>query len=325
MAGILVIGATGQLGLATVHKLRSRGTRLRALVRSAEAAERFRSLGVEHVAGDLTDSASLDRACEGMNVVVATANAAVPTRPTDSFEAVERIGYRNLIKAAVKARMDRFVYTSAALTRYEHLSPLIRFKRETESSLAASGLETVVFRADVFMDVAFTMMGSTIPIRGAEGATVLRPCGFVASHLNRIKDDIEQRHMARIPGNGDTRHAFICVDNVAEYLATAAISGPSGTFDACGPEALTFLDVVRIYERILGVALRVQKTPPAVFRVAASVMRPFTPAGANLMALNYIACKEESLPNPAASQRFGIRLTTAETFLRRKSVMAAYA
>jgi uncharacterized protein YbjT (DUF2867 family) len=323
MDKVLVIGATGQLGRAAIRKLKTRGASLRALVRSPDSAAHFQSQGIEPVSGDLTDPASLTRACAGITTVIATANAAVPTRRTDTFEAVERDGYRNLIQAAIAARVRRFVYTSAPLSKHERLSPLLLFKRETERALAASGLDHVILRADIFMDVAFTMMGSAIPLRGSESATVLRPFGFANRHFARIKDSIEQKHVALIPGDGTTRHAFICVDDVAEFLASAAFTGPSGIHAIGGPEALTFLDVVRLYERILNTALRVRRAPARVFRAAALLMRPFSPAGANLMALNYIGATEDSVADHAAAGAFGVQLTSAEAFLRGKSALAA--
>ena len=323
MDRILVVGATGQLGTAAIKKLIARGGNVRALVRSVENAARFQGLGIETVLGDLTDPASLTRACAGVTTVIATANAAIPTRRTDTFEAVERHGYRNLIQAATAARVRRFVYTSAPLSKHERLSPFLQFKRETEQALAATGLDHVVFRADIFMDVAFTMMGSTIPLRGSEGATVLRPFGFANRHFARIKDSIEQKHVALIPGDGTARHAFICVDDVAAFLASAACAGPSGIYSIGGPEALTFLDVVRLYERTLGTTLRVQRTPARVFRIAATLIRPFSPAAANLMCLNYIAASEDTLPDPAAATAFGVQLTSAEAFFQRKCAVAA--
>ena len=196
-----------------------------------------RAIGIEPVRGDLTDPSSLARACAGITTVIATANAAIPTRRTDTFEAVERDGYRNLIQAAVAARVRRFIYTSAPLSKHERLSPLLRFKRETERALAASGLDHVIFRADIFMDTAFTMMGSAIPLRGSESATVLRPFAFANRHFARIKDSIEQKHVALIPGDGTSRHTFICVDDVAAFLASAAFTGPSGIHAIGGPEA----------------------------------------------------------------------------------------
>ena len=89
------------------------------------------------------------------------------------------------------------------------------------------------------------------------------------------------------------------MDDVAFYLAAAAVGGPSGVHTVGGPEALTYLDVVRIYERILGFPLRVQRTPAAMFRMAATLLRPFAPAAANLMALNYLGTQEESVFNTA--------------------------
>src|SRR4051812_33393174 len=123
MDKILVVGATGQLGRAVLKKLKTQGASLRALVRNPESAAHFESLGIESVSGDLTDPASLARACEGVTVVIATANAAIPTRRTDTFEAVERDGYRNLIQAATGARVRRFIYTSVPVSRNERLSP----------------------------------------------------------------------------------------------------------------------------------------------------------------------------------------------------------
>ena len=249
MQKVLVVGATGQLGSTVVAKLVARQADVRALVRTEAAAQRFSALGVEAVLGDLRDAASLAAACRGVDVVVTTANAAVPTRKSDTFEAVERDGYRNLIDAARQAKVQRFVFTSVLPSKYEKVTPFFRYKRETEHRLASSGMDHVIFRADIFMDTAFCMMGSDIPVRGAEIATVTRSFGFAANHFRKIRNSIEQDHVAMIPGNGDTRHAFICVDDVANFLVSASFSGRSGTFNVGGPEALTFLDVVRIYER----------------------------------------------------------------------------
>jgi uncharacterized protein YbjT (DUF2867 family) len=325
MARILVVGSTGQLGTAAIRRLKMRGANVRALVRSPEAAARFQASGVETVFGDLTDPASLTRACSGAAVIVSTANAAIPSRATDTFDAVERQGYRNLIDAAGAAGVRRFVYTSTQLSKYGNLSPLFRCKRETEEALASSGIDHVIFRADVFMDTAFAMMGSSIPLRGAEGATVLRPFGFSTRHFARIKDSIESRYVALICGDGNRRHAFICVDDVAGFLAAAAFSGPSGIHVLGGPEALTFNQVAAIYERLLGVQLRIRHTPALVFRIAAPLVRPFSEAGANLLLLNYMAAKEDSLSDPTLPAKFGIEMTSAETFLRGKLTLAAAA
>jgi len=322
MGRVLVVGTTGQLGTATIRKLQARGASIRALTRSPERSAHFAQAGIELALGDLTDRESLIRACAGISAVLATANAAVPSRPSDTFEAVDRQGYRNLIEAAQRGRVKRFIYTSALISKYQHLSPLLQSKRDTEELLAASGLDHAIFRAGVFMDVAFAMVGSTIPIRNSEAATVLRPFAFGNRHFERIKDSIPEKHTAMIPGDGTIRHGFICIEDVAEFLATAAFSGPSGILTLGGLGALTLEDIVRLFERLLGISLRIKRTPAIVFRLAAAIMQPFSPAGANLMALNYIAAVEDSPADDGAAAAFGIRLTSAEAFLRAKYAMA---
>jgi len=313
-----VVGATGQLGLAVVKRLLEAGRPVRAMVRNARSAERMRALGAVPVMADLTDPASLNPACAQISVVVATANSAVPSDSRDTFEAVELHGYRNLLQAAMKAGVSRLVYTSAVPSNNGKMLPFLRYKLDTENSIRESGIDHVIFRTGVFMDVSFAMMGSMIPVRGSEGATVLRPFPFVASHLKRVKDSIEKDGVAMIAGDGTTRHSFICIDDLSRLHAAAAGGGPSGAFDAGGPQALTFLDIVGIYEALLNVKLRVKKTPAWIFRLLCLAMRPFNPACSNLMGLNYIAATENSIldPDGKTPAAFGVTLTTAESFLR---------
>lgn len=327
MRNVLVVGATGQLGMAVVKRLLQYPVTVRAMVRNTQSAERLRSLGADPVLADLTDPASLHTACSQVSVIIATANAAVPTATRDTFAAVERDGYRNLVDAAQKAGVSRLVYTSVSRSRKEQSYAFLRYKRETEEQIARSGLDHVIFRAGIFMDVSFAMMGSLIPIRGSEAATILRPFPFVARYLERIRDSIEKKHVARIPGDGKTRHSFICIDDLANLLCAAACGGPSGVFDAGGPQALTFLDIVRIYETLLGIKLRVKQTPGWVFRLIAMTLAPFSPAGANLMLLNSIAATEDSVMASAAetAAAFGVSLTTAESFLRVKCAATSQA
>lgn len=316
MEPILVVGATGQLGSAAITRLRELGLPVRALVRSETARARFESTGTEAILGDLTRFDSLARACSGARAIIATANVAIPSRPGDTFERVEGEGYRNLVRAAQQAGVSRIVYTSALMTARE--PALFRRKRATERLIQSSGISAVILRADSFMDIAFAMMGSTIPIRGAEGATVLRPFSFSRNHFSRISESIDRDRVAMIPGDGTVPHAFICIEDVARFLAAALEPGREGIHDITGPEALTYLDVVKIYEHLTGGPLRVKKTPAWVFRIVGKILTPFQPAAANLMQLNELAATEASRPRLDTAQRFGVRLTPAREFLEER-------
>ena len=109
METTLVVGATGQLGFATVQELVARGQSVRALIRDSSAAPIFDALGVETILGDLTERESIRQALAGIHRVIATANSSIPSRPADTFESVEDSGYRNLIAASVNANVKRFV------------------------------------------------------------------------------------------------------------------------------------------------------------------------------------------------------------------------
>jgi len=64
---ILVTGATGATGRASVHELRSRGITVRAFVHKIDSrSEQLSKLGAEVVEGDLLDFCSVRSALEGI-------------------------------------------------------------------------------------------------------------------------------------------------------------------------------------------------------------------------------------------------------------------
>ncbi len=66
----LVTGATGLLGNNLVRLLRERGDRVRALVRATSDPRPLSGLGVDTVLGHLGDSASIQRAIDGVDCVI---------------------------------------------------------------------------------------------------------------------------------------------------------------------------------------------------------------------------------------------------------------
>jgi len=106
----LVTGASGFIGWHVARLLTERGQKVRALVRPTSA---LGELEVETVAGDLRDAGSLDRAVAGCERVfhVAADYRLWARHPQELYESnVE--GTRNLLEAARKHEVERFVYTS---------------------------------------------------------------------------------------------------------------------------------------------------------------------------------------------------------------------
>jgi NADH dehydrogenase len=325
MAPILVVGATGQLGTAVIDRLVGRGLGVRALVRPSSPRE-FAAEGVELAFGDLRDPASLSAACRGVGTVVATANVVVP-RSAGGFADVEGVGYGHLVDACKAEGVQRIVLMSTDVTPHDARVATFRTKRQIEERIRASGIAHSIFRGSLFMDDWFALMGSSIPLRGAKAATLRRPFWFARGFLTMAGTSIEKRGIALVPGDGSTRHAFVALDDVAAILAAAAAAPEDGTnlvANLGGPELLSWNEVVALFERVLGRKLRKIHTPAGAYRALANVLEPFSAPAANLMAMSWLTtiCETAWDCKPLA-ERFGIRLTSAEEFLRAKAALPA--
>src|SRR3954469_19771986 len=106
---ILITGATGKQGGATLRHLAKRGGwKLRALTRKpdSDAAKAIAALGAEIVVGDLDDAGSLERALAGVWGVYAVENTWEA-----GVEKEEEQGKR-LAELAKKAGVQHYVYAS---------------------------------------------------------------------------------------------------------------------------------------------------------------------------------------------------------------------
>ncbi len=80
MKNVLVVGATGNLGPHIVKELTDQGKHVSALMRSAsihnpDKTEALKNLGVQLIEGDLKDTNSLKKACEGQDAIISCAGA----------------------------------------------------------------------------------------------------------------------------------------------------------------------------------------------------------------------------------------------------------
>lgn len=319
---MLVVGATGQLGTAVVRRLGAAGSAVRALARRASSYRHLEGAGVDIAFGDLREPASLDAACRDVETVVATANAVVP-RGGGRFRDTEDRGYTNLIAACRRQGVRRFVHMSVPKTPFDARVPTFAAKRRTEEALAQSGLQVSIFRGSLFMDDWFALMGSLIPLRGAEAHTLQRPFWFSRAFLGAVGHSIERRGIALVPGDGRTRHAFVALDDVAAVLAAAAsTAGSSGIFEIGGPEVLSWQEVVDRFSEVLGRRIRALRTPAGVYRALAAALGPFSEAASNLMALSWVtAVAETPWDSGELFRRFGVTPTSASDFLRRRAAL----
>jgi len=223
---ILIVGATGRLGGQIVQRLLADGRKVRVLVRPQSDYGSLLQAGAEPVVGDLKDPASLHAACEGIEAVVTTANAA-GRGGEDTFQTVDDEGNHNLINAAVQAGVERFIFTSVLGSDPDSPAPLLRAKGITEERLRASGMTFTVTQADVHMDMLIPLV---------------------------VDLPLSQGEPVRVVGEGRRTHSFVAQQDVAAFTV-AALDHPAArnsTIVIGGPEPLSWRDIVSTFEQELG-------------------------------------------------------------------------
>jgi len=294
---VLVTGGTGFIGPHVIHRLRAQDLRVRALVRDPAGDARLAAWGVEPAAGDVTDPASLRAACEGVDAVIHLV-AIIKGRPAD-FERVMADGTRNVVAAARKAGVRRFVLASALGLdeRSQEAVPYFAAKSEMERAVRESGLEHVIFRPSF----VFGRDGGVLP-------TVVRLARFTP--------------VTPIIGSGTQRLQPIWIEDLAEYYARA-ITEPAAanrTFDLVGPEAVSWNEFWERLKRVLGVRRPSVHVPFAAMRIQATLTERLPGAPVTRDQLTMLELGDNVLTDAnAAVDTFGLSLVPLDEQLRRAS------
>jgi nucleoside-diphosphate-sugar epimerase len=109
----LVTGATGLIGGHLVEALMLRGEQVRAFVRPTSRTQRLRALGIDIRIGQLMDNASLMAAAQGADRVFHCAALVSDWGLSEDFQQANVHGTRNVLAAATRAQVSRFVFLSS--------------------------------------------------------------------------------------------------------------------------------------------------------------------------------------------------------------------
>jgi dihydroflavonol-4-reductase len=115
MAKTLVTGGSGFIGVHLVRSLAARGDELRLLARRESNLDHLDGVEFERVTGDITDRRAVRRAMKGAGRVFHCAGT-TSMRPgsADRVFEVNVIGTRTVMEEALRAEVERVVYTSSA-------------------------------------------------------------------------------------------------------------------------------------------------------------------------------------------------------------------
>lgn len=232
---ILVTGATGKQGGATIRHLASKGGfKLRAMTRKpdSDAAKALAKLGVELAVGDLDDAASLARALAGAWGVFSVQNTWEA-----GVEKEEEQGKR-LAEVARERGVQHFVYTSVGSAHKATGIPHFDNKFRIEEKVRSLGFPSYTILRPVFF-----MENLTSPwfLQGDKLVTAMKP--------NR-------------------KLQMIAADDIGRFGAAAFLDAKkhaNEAVDMAGDE-ITMTEAADIVSEIVGKKLTFQEIPIAAVR-----------------------------------------------------------
>lgn len=248
---VLVAGGTGFIGRAVVSALRHDGHPVRVLSRGGARANPFlHDRGVTVVAGDVRDAATLAGVMDGVTTVVAAVQ--FPGHPVEvprkglTYDEFDRLGTENLVAAAKKAGVGRFVYLSGARVGQGRAEEWYVAKERAEAAVRGSGMAW----------------------------TVVRPSWVYGPRdrsLNRFALLARLLPVVPIPGSGKNRVRPIHVDDIGRIVALALKlpSAENAVIEAGGPQLLSLRQIVRTMLEVMGKRRLVLPTPAPLVKLGA--------------------------------------------------------
>ncbi|ESA37199.1 nucleoside-diphosphate sugar epimerase [Leptolyngbya sp. Heron Island J] len=223
---ILVVGATGTLGRQIVRNALDEGFDVKCLVRNFQKAAFLREWGAQLVQANICGPKSLPPCFDDVTAVIDAATA----RPQDSVYDVDWDGKVNLIKAALDANVERYVFISILnCEQYPHV-PLMDVKHCTEKFLEESGINY----------------------------TILRPCGFLQGLVGQYAVPILEKQAIWVMGEA-APIAYMNTQDIARF-AVRSLKLPETnkrSFPLAGTRAWGGYELVRLCERLSGETAKV--------------------------------------------------------------------
>src|ERR1700737_3202844 len=288
---ILVAGATGLVGREVCKLLLDRKKAVRAMLRrtsNSELVAELKRRGAESVEADLKNPKSLDAACRNIETVVSTISSTFSRQEGDSIETVDRQGNINLIDAAKRAGVRRFVFVSFDHQNAPVPAPLTEAKKAVEQHLMKSGMEYAILHARFFMEVWLTPALGFDPANGK----------------------------ATIYGSGTNPISWISLFDVAAFAAASVdhTAARNRIIGLGGPEAISPLELVKIFENVTGRHFEVQHVPEEGLRSQReSATDPMQQSFASLM-LIYAA--GGSIDMSQTAKQFSLPLRSVRDYAR---------
>ncbi|MBA4374535.1 MAG: complex I NDUFA9 subunit family protein [Thermodesulfovibrio sp.] len=244
---IFIAGASGFVGGHLVAHLREKGFAVKALARSAAAAQRLTAAGCTAITGDITEPETLRGILNPEDMVIHLVGI-ILEQGGSTFQRVHVEGTRNLVSEAKRAGVSHFFYQSALGADLKGITPYLRTKAEAEEILKASGLSYTIFRPSL----------------------IIGPWdGFTKKMLEMIKIS----PLTPIPGDGTSRFQPLYIKDWLKCIMRV-IETPDaypGVYELGGPQQLSYSEIVQLMTESSGRARIKVNIPMGLMKIAASL------------------------------------------------------
>jgi NAD(P)H dehydrogenase (quinone) len=218
---ILVTGATGHFGKATIDHLLNKGvaaSNIAALVRDEHKAQDLKAKGVHVKIGDYNQYDSLVAAFKGVDKLLLVSSNDLEQRTQQQLDAV---------KAAKEAGVKHIYYTSFERKNETATSPIAAVALshvDTEKAIKESGLTYTIFKNNLYMEVFLFFFGDKVLEQG-----IYFPAGNTKAAY-ALRDDMAEA-MANVlvsQGHENKSYSINHTDNVSLHDVAATLSELAG-------------------------------------------------------------------------------------------------
>ena len=237
---VLVTGASGYIGNKLAHTLAARGKQVHALIRSGDVKKLFRHPNITAFIGDVCREDSIAEAIEGCTQVYHVgAKVGAWAKDPSVFYDVNVEGTRKLLDAAIRAGVEKYVFTSTIGV----------FGPADTVPVTENDIRKIPFQIDydrskkLAEDVVLSYAGKGISPVIVSPSRVYGP-GKTSSSLaaNAIIDTFLRKKITFIPYPGTYKVCFAYVDDVVNGHILAMEKGRAGETYILGGINISYFD-----------------------------------------------------------------------------------